>query len=247
MEGLPSGGPVYNWIYRGQQDSNWPIAPTIERLLGTDAVAENECALYEGFVAKAGIYESRLPRPGDAFSWTALMRHHGCPTRLVDWTYSPFVAAYFALQGAQESNSAAIWALSLSEFKNKHWWATKAGVREGQDSGLRVALDPEFTLYATERHEGLIRIFTPATESLRASAQQGCFLYNCNLNMSFEASLAEMMQSNSAWLYRILIPGQLRPEFLKRLMWMNVHGLSLFPDLDGLSRFLALKLEILGV
>jgi len=54
-------------------------------------------------------------RPVDAVQWELLGRHHGLPTTILDWTRSPYVAAFFAFSDPQteRSNSVAVWALDL--------------------------------------------------------------------------------------------------------------------------------------
>ena len=52
------------------------------------------------FKRKAHHFLSAGPLPDDDFEWLALMQHHGAPTRLLDFTWSPYVAAFFALQRA---------------------------------------------------------------------------------------------------------------------------------------------------
>ena len=59
-------------------------------------------------------YGVDLPVDGETDEWLALMRHHGAPTRLLDFTYSPYVAAYFAFEDAEPRDSVAIWAVNTS-------------------------------------------------------------------------------------------------------------------------------------
>ena len=89
------------WIYRGQACS-WELKPTLERTL----------TKWLGSSTSAAKYEDKLIREfqrgyngGDrklvlknTCNCLALMQHHGAPTRLLDWTYSPYVAARFALE-----------------------------------------------------------------------------------------------------------------------------------------------------
>lgn len=243
IQGLP-GIPEYDWIFRGQANSGWRLEPTIERGFGTKNIAERECELYEGFHAKAHLYSSRLPLPNDHLSWIGMMQHHGCPTRLLDWTYSPLVATYFALADSHPEPYSAVWAISTGRLKNEEWWIGQGPI--SSNSQLKVALDQQLTRVCTAGNQSLVRLCTPGFESQRISSQQGCFLYNCNLAESFEASLNGMMGSDDGWAYKFLIPRSSREEFLRKLLWMNVHAVSLFPDLDGLSRFLKMKSELVG-
>ncbi len=243
IEKLP-GLPEYYWIFRGQANSEWRLEPTIERGFDLNHIAGRECDLYEGFNAKAHLYSSRLPLQNDHLSWIAMMQHHGCPTRLLDWTYSPLVAAFFALSEFQPAKHAAIWALSKSKLTVEDWWQTKE--KSIVQSSLKVVLDEHSTRAATKNKESLVRICTPGFESQRMSSQQGCFLYNCNLTESFQDGLVGMVGGDRGWAYRFLIPQSTRDEFLKKLLWMNVHDVSLFPDLDGLGRFLKMKADLFG-
>jgi hypothetical protein len=66
--------------------------------------------------------------------------------------------------------------------------------------------------------------------------------------MTFEESLADMMKEEvGAWLFRITFSQQMRETCLKRLMHFNVRPATLFPDLEGLARFINLKNELFPV
>jgi len=66
------------------------------------------------FQQQAHLYVRHPPSAGNLSSWFALMQHHGPPTRFLDWTKSPYVAAYFALQeeAEREEKRSAVWATS---------------------------------------------------------------------------------------------------------------------------------------
>jgi hypothetical protein len=88
----------------------------------------------------------------------------------------------------------------------------------------------------------------PRFQIPRLSSQQGCFLWNCKADGTFEESLSAMMGDlTSDWLYRITFPAELREEFLRRLMLLNIHPVTLFPDLDGLAKFVALKSNLFPI
>jgi hypothetical protein len=101
----------YEWLFRGQEEASWSLAPTLERICPADTRYRAERQLFEDFTAKAHIYTSHLPPTEDFQSWMATMQHHGIPTRLLDWTYSPYVALFFAVNKKGNEDRATIWAI----------------------------------------------------------------------------------------------------------------------------------------
>lgn len=87
------------WIFRGHTNSEWNLEPSAERGPYSTYRDEHESAYLRAFRAKAHLYipSVPLPAPDDDWNWLALMQHLGVPTRLLDFTYSQYVAAYFAV------------------------------------------------------------------------------------------------------------------------------------------------------
>ena len=105
------------WLYRGQRDASWVLQTSLERccdrqrfLPDQRVVIENE--LSREFRRGYHQYASHVPGVGALLEWLSLMQHHGAPTRLLDFTYSIYVAAYFALEEA--SGESAVWAIDAS-------------------------------------------------------------------------------------------------------------------------------------
>lgn len=85
------------WVFRGQGDEAWKLRPKIGRsdVLGIEWDPSVEVGLFEEFCRRARQFD---PGVGfGAWDWLALAQHYGLPTRLLDWTQNPPVAAYFAV------------------------------------------------------------------------------------------------------------------------------------------------------
>ena len=94
------------WIFRGHKSTEYQLEPRIEREnRGKDCDwSALESMLLVEFQSKARMYMNAydLPDAPDKPSWLALMQHYGVATRLLDFSYSPYVALYFALRDRSE-------------------------------------------------------------------------------------------------------------------------------------------------
>src|SRR3569833_1880983 len=91
-----------SYIFRGQASADWRIESSLERTLGklwspANAAKFEEYSL-DRFRPKFHLYDGENIEPVSRLAWLALMQHYGAPTRLVDFTESPFVALYFAME-----------------------------------------------------------------------------------------------------------------------------------------------------
>ncbi len=104
-----------NWCFRGQASAEWSLRSSLSRHIEVSKVCEQVWELQESRIRRIFRRKSHLfltdPPQDDELEWLALMQHHGAPTRLLDFTWSPYVAAFFALERA--TSNAAIWAVNL--------------------------------------------------------------------------------------------------------------------------------------
>jgi hypothetical protein len=91
--------------YRGHAKSDWRLLPSLAR---NPQNLEKESDLISRFKQNAALLLPNLPN--SEWEWLCIMQHHGVPTRLLDWTESPLIGLYFAVDSCDE-NDGALWVL----------------------------------------------------------------------------------------------------------------------------------------
>lgn len=184
------------------------------------------------------MFLDKVPEEKDDFQWLALMQHHGAPTRLLDFTWSPFVAAFFALERA--TKDAVIWAVFLPSIWKRSY---RLGGREvpGWELGLR---NPgAYRRYYLNNEGPFVSVGEPMIMNKRLTVQSGTFLVPGVLDPPVDQILAEYPNPEKTVAKFILKTQSLRSEAMLALYSMNVTNATLFPDLDGLARSMAYELE----
>jgi hypothetical protein len=226
------------WIYRGQRKKEWGLKNTLERSLKDweielSSASSIELELIREFRRKyRGDYAADVN--SDYLSCLALMRHHGASTRLLDFSYSPYVAAHAAIE--QGSKTGVVWCLN---FK---WCSTATREIVGKiakewESELRN--DSSFEPMYMSRREKFVYPENPFHLNERLIIQQGVFLCPGDISVSFLENLTALngydRPENVMKLCFDLNKDAVR-EFSEQLMRMNVNSAVLFPGLDGFAR-----------
>ncbi len=226
------------FAYKGLSDANYDVVSSLLRLGGDPRRSERH--LLRNF-RKYAIQSVQRPPEGHLWNWLALAQHHGLPTRLVDWSYSPFVALHFATVGRTPRNEdAMVVAVNFVEVHRRMPEGLKRALdEEGGDVWTADLLERELptldALEATGDGEPILMFFEPPAIDQRILNQYALF----GVLSDARASMQEYLRAHPELAYRIVIPSEMRQEARDKLDQANVNERVLFPGLDGLSRWLA--------
>ncbi len=204
------------------------------------------------FQQQAHLYHNELPIDDDVASWLALMQHHGAPTPFMDWTESPHVAMFFALEEeSEERKCSAVWAVNLDWLETTGRRLLKAGedilaldsrIRAERVNGLLAK-----TVLGAEKEAVTIRI-APKKNNERMAVQRGIFLcrlyHEASVGQTLMGMLLHTEIPDQPVIRKLELSADLRADCLRRLRAMNIHRASLFPGLDGFGKSLRLELEL---
>lgn len=230
--------PIPMW-FRGQSSVDYAVESTFHR---KRLLRWQEQALMNRFRQNAGTINERVPQDHDEWDWMFLMRHHGAPSRLIDWTESPLVALYFATQQLLEakerddnlSGDGALWVLLPTELNRLGTIFTKDvtdipmfGVEEyfelGQYLTSRIARAPEDAEMSPAAGIG-------KRNSPRMAAQQGVFTVSHISRRPLE------QWDKGGYIWRYVIPESRKASIRDELRLLGISVLSIFPDLDSVAQ-----------
>jgi hypothetical protein len=232
---LVSHPPYSHWAFRGERDERWPLFSSLSRYLQNSGVApgawsEQEARILRIFKRKAHQFLDKPPDWEDDFQWLALMQHHGAPTRLIDFTWSPYVAAFFALE--RTLGDGVVWAMNPARVDSSR-------------APTPVRTDPRvkdnFQRFFLKGRRQFIWMGEPHTMNRRLIAQSGTFAVPSVLDVAIEDMLSDADQENI--LAKCVLTHVVREVGMRELYRMNITYATLFPDLDGLAKSMGYELE----
>jgi hypothetical protein len=244
------------WIFRAAKMGE-DLATSLERaVLGQHPdlarAFDVEDRILREFRRRAHHYLNPLPADDDVLQWLSLIRHYGGPTRLMDWTYSAFVALFFALSHrAEPGGGYVIWAVDAPWLRGR---AHRVLGEAGDVDLLAPTSDAPGARYAALfrppdvdplRLAPLVYPAAPFRLNERLTLQQGVFLCPRQITAPFEANLKAMGPGRDV-LKAFTIPEASRRPFLEDLDRMNMNSATLFPGLQGFAESLWTKPSCYG-
>jgi hypothetical protein len=243
----------------------------LDRMVSRDR-RHAEALLIRQFQRSAHHFLQFVPDEDDVLEWLALMQHHGTPTRLLDFTLSPYIGLYFALEHVpidprmQPDICAALWAINYVSCKGIALEPLCRLLARGVDHGEKLGSPSTFRKCFLEDHrEYFVAPLQPQRHNERQSVQQALFLCPSSVDLSFEVIFVqpkdfhattgsseesghiqheETVRKNLQRLVRCAkITRQGAEEIIPKLHGMNINAGSLFPGIDGYARSLKEKIR----
>ncbi len=233
-----SDNPTRLWLYRGHSDVTCKLESSFYRSFDEIHEIAQTCKprrfsrdiwrdeyeneLVNTFKAHAHLFFAILPKPSKKLEWLSIMQHYGTPTRLLDWTFSPYIAAYFALEYGDDD--CCVYAIKHSEFtdidEDVLGDSYKKRVFENQ-TGEKSFMFP----------------YEPEMRNERIVCQQGVFLVPSTNYETFDQIISQYKIGTNIC-FKYIFKKTIRLLALKKLMLMNISAASLFPGIDGFCRSL---------
>jgi hypothetical protein len=239
-----------HFIFRGHSSKEWKLETTLERVLRDKWTPENviraEDHAIDLFKSKFHLYDSTNTTPGTKLQWISLMQHYGAPTRLLDFSESPYIALYFTIESLEVSskNDFAIYAIDYRnlikesinyiKLKDKDFRYEYLDIPSKQDEIFENIIE-RFSydlLWVTEPKEG----------NGRLDRQAGCFLTSMNLGKKIEDIILLDIYKNVD-IQKIIIPNKFYTNIYALLKKTNVTSKALFGDLTGLAKSIQMELS----
>ena len=263
------GDNLVTWVFRGHSNKSWMLKSSIERIstgfnVPLKLLSNREFWILRQFQRRAHLLISAPPPFSNKLEWLALIQHYGGPTRLVDFTYSIHIAAFFAIELA--SSDAAIWAVNLDAVQPSN---VKQLSEETIDHLNQKNLAfVEQILELNNQSLGIVPV-EPDRLNERMSIQKGIFLFPIDISKPFIENLCsaisitedklsdesariltledikkQAFQSDFPNLIKIIIPRTCHTHGIHQLDGVNINAQTLFPGLEGFARSLRKHLRI---
>jgi hypothetical protein len=230
-------------VYHGASDACRPLLTGLDRLGGVDpphSKRDLEAHILRNFIRYSRPHLPTAP----VNDWEVLVaaQHHGVPTRLLDWTYSPLIAAHFATTNVHAGSDRGVWRLDWQQVHRAFDLPKLALLIEDLERTFGAEGRPftPWTLFEASGSDGgrapprhFACMIEPPSLDARIIAQAAVFTLCSDTSRSFDAFLEAHGLASA--LTKFVIPEAEAPRFRDQLDLVGIDERRVFPDLDGVA------------
>lgn len=221
------------WVYRGQNNYSYQLQSSLYRAFEINEEIRSaskqkhvhirrekyEKEMINSFKKGCKIYLDKTPPLQNSdLDWLALMQHYGAPTRLLDFSYSPYIALYFAISGA--TTDASVYCIEKSKLNDISNMCNQGSVSE-----IMTENKEESNCY--------IIPYEPKNLNERLFVQQGLFLIPNTLNFTHQDILNRFLDKS---FIKIRIRKESFVEIIEELRRVNISASSIYPGFEGFCK-----------
>jgi hypothetical protein len=227
------------FLFRGLSSSEYNLDTNIQRMRADPPLETKELLLLRQFQKYA--HRDVIERD-TIWHWLSIANHHGLPTRLLDWTNSPFVALHFATANAEHFGlDGVVWAVHFAKVREhlpkklKDALDATPGANVFTVAELAKVVNKLEDLENMKEGKDFMVIFEPPSIDDRIVNQYALLTAMSNVN----TIPGDWLEKFAPECYRkIVINKDLKPEIRDRLDMMNMTERVFLPGLDGLTLWL---------
>ncbi|MBU0754888.1 MAG: FRG domain-containing protein [Planctomycetes bacterium] len=209
--------------WRGQAQQTWDLTPVLYQ----KGFAANEHNLALLFLNKAKVRYSKCPEADDRRSWLLLMHQYGLPTRLLNWSESVLVAAYFAVSEKKfMDETGTLWGLEPTKLNEAQ--DERKRIMLHQDESVCHLFNAAFEPEAAVRDGKTFAILTDQTDVRQVVQFSTYTIHGSQVPIN-------KMNHMEKFLVEYEIPASAKPHLLQSLELLGIKKSFLFPDLKHLA------------
>lgn len=208
---------LMSFVFRGHGKCDWHIQSSLERLIERYYTSEVQQRIYpsgfeidmlKDFQWKYPNYENiNIPKDDEIIEWLSIMQHYGCCTRMVDFTFSPYVAMFMAIDSSEGNNDCTIWCLNhliFGEIFSNEYKTTCGTSLDSKDKrNAQIYNEANQVLIDSinevrRNYRPYVYLVKPHRANKRIVQQQGLFAIPERIDISFEENLFELVNNKQA-------------------------------------------------
>ncbi len=222
------------FVYRGLSNKDYELKTSLSRI-GTPP-EQVERHLLRNF-RKYAPHDLKIGE--NEWHWIALAQHHGLPTRLLDWTFSPYVALHFMTEELNKYDTdGAIWCVDFYEARK----LLRDGIKKKLDDKSYKAFSADLLQevcrnvddFNVDNFGDIFLFFEPPSLDSRIVNQFALFSMMADNN----ATINSWLEKHDHLYFRVVVPAKMKWEIRDKLDQANITERVIYPGLDGLSSWL---------